>query len=1139
MKIHEYNEMMAYLTRPAVNRVGFAQGSGGGASSAYLNTVKKATEKKYKDFVKAFKKKNKRAPSQFEIRTQIAGGGDWESIHKYLEEGKDFLTKSDSMKLTQGAKTLIEDMPKGMSQWMKSNNIEVDWTDINNQERARLKKRFANRNNPYFKKLDQRNKFESYIDDLIKKGEPGSFDKSLPQLIKDSGSNVSIDVGQDVVGDKDFFLKRSKKEKVFPKLEKRAIELLNEGLSAPEVTQTLADEGVIKIDSKHKKRTFTHYYNKLLKDKKLNVSKIAETIPGFQIPKAERDMVHNAILDYMKKNPDVDSATDIAKAVTVGINRKISGAFVENSLERAGLNPNELFKNKAQKIFDDVKVLDKVIKSNQKLLKDPNVSFAEKNRQFVRLYANATGKSMAEASGEFITRLRKLGQLYTKQPQRFATELYNKIKTPLDYINSDFQKNFVGLTDAAGNLGVVDKAKLLGLPKSEIKLLSELSGAVSKLGAVKMAGDHTDIDSLMKNFPNYRKNYTRIEFITDKLNDYKGKYYDNKVLSLFRAAKKGQTHTIIDGKKVPIAEALNNLQSDFFKKTGHRLGGFELSATGEISIKPQTIRIPDLKHPINTKLRETLKGLETYKVPGGKPTKITNLFDRAMMNANTLTERKNVLKKYQGTSELANSRYIKALGSIPRFGKLVEPLIAGTIGAVGISTLASAADGTEAGSILPEAAAGAGAAGAYTARKPIWKGIKAAGRVAGKTLAPLVVPLEAGFVLSDLKSGASTPEALANIVLAGGLVTAKEKRDYIIDKYGKDVYSQLQAYKTGEDYMDMPQELPDDFKAIQAEADQYVLDLRQQRAAEFERKSNLPKPEISPWQAAEGGRVGFDAGGIGDSNRSKIKRLADTFAKWKYGTPLSKLTDKKRFEMEDLAIKKLGLTLEDLGITKFNEGGRVGFKDGSPKSPGRRAFLKGITALAALPIVGKYFKLGKVLEKAQPYLGPTVEKIKGMPEWFPGLVKKLWNEGEDVTKQVAYKERQVVKRGTLEGGDDVDMIYDMDTGDVSIQVTTKTGKYETKSGAYNKEYELDYVKGQADETTKGKKPPDEFSFKEIEGRMDQQATDVDWDVKYTTVDDAMTDLTELEAFAKDKTTKQIHKKKGTKPKDVFPDYDPY
>jgi len=407
-------------------------------------------------------------------------------------------------------------------------------------------------------------------------------------------------------------------------------------------------------------------------------------------------------------------------------------------------------------------------------------------------------------------------------------------------------------------------------------------------------------------------------------------------------------------------------------------------------------------------------------------------------------------------------------------GKVTAASVAAfmTVNAISPQEALAGTGAEEAGSILPEAAAGAGAAGAYAARKPIWKGIKAAGRVAGKTLAPLAVPLEAGFVLSDLKSGASTPEALANIVLAGGLVTAKEKRDYIIDKYGKDVYSQLQAYKTGEDYMDMPQELPDDFKAIQAEADQYVLDLRQQRAAEFERKSNLPKPEISPWQAAEGGRVGF--------------------------------------------------------------------KDGSPKSPGRRAFIKGITALAALPLVGKYFKLGKVLQSAKPYLGPTVEKIKGMPEWFPSLVKKLWNEGEDVTKTVAYKERQVVKRGTLEGGDDVDMIYDMDTGDVSINVTPKKGKYETSSGAYNKEYSLDYKKGEVIEEGKyaGKTAPDEFGVTELEGRMTPDAADIDWDANYTTVDDAMSDLTELEGFAKSKSTKQIHKKKGTKPKDVFPDYDP-
>ena len=221
-----------------------------------------------------------------------------------------------------------------------------------------------------------------------------------------------------------------------------------------------------------------------------------------------------------------------------------------------------------------------------------------------------------------------------------------------------------------------------------------------------------------------------------------------------------------------------------------------------------------------------------------------------------------------------------------------------------------------------------------------------------------------------------------------------------------------------------------------------------------------------------------------------------------------------------------------------NQGGRVGFDKGTkPKNLGRSTFLKGITALAALPFVGRYFKLGKVLERASTYTGPAIEKIKGMPEWFPGLVKKLWNEGDDVTKTAATGERQIVMRGELEGGDEVDLIYQMDTGDVRIDVTPGKGKYETTSGAYNKEYELYYQKGIADEGTKGK-PVDEFSVSEVEVRSDPNAMDIDWEGKITDVDDAMSDLTELEAFAKNKTTTQIHKKKGTKKKDVFPDYDP-
>ena len=246
-------------------------------------------------------------------------------------------------------------------------------------------------------------------------------------------------------------------------------------------------------------------------------------------------------------------------------------------------------------------------------------------------------------------------------------------------------------------------------------------------------------------------------------------------------------------------------------------------------------------------------------------------------------------------------------------------------------------------------------------------------------------------------------------------------------------------------------------------------------------------------------------------------------------------------------------------ILGMAEGGRVGFDEGSkPKSPSRRAFLKGITALAALPIVGKYFKIGKVLEKAQPYLGPTVEKIKGMPEWFPGLVKKLWNEGEDVTKTYGYENRLIVKKGTLEGGDEVNLYYHMDSGDVTIDVAGpkpvppgdvgKGGKQaesfrpfpygETSSGSYNQPYALRYKVGQMDETTKGKKPPDEFTVDETEmTRSGPEPDDVDWYANETNVDDAISDLTELEAFAKNKTIKQIHKKKGTKPKNIFPEWE--
>ena len=122
------------------------------------------------------------------------------------------------------------------------------------------------------------------------------------------------------------------------------------------------------------------------------------------------------------------------------------------------------------------------------------------------------------------------------------------------------------------------------------------------------------------------------------------------------------------------------------------------------------------------------------------------------------------------------------------------------------------------------------------------------------------------------------------------------------------------------------------------------------------------------------------------------------------------------------------------------------------------------------------------------------------------------------------------------------MYYDLNTGNVRVEVTpakTKTGYgYETESGAYHKGYGAEVKKGEDvvdKKTGKATKTEDEFSVVEEEHVGGPE--DVDFDIKETTVDEALSDLTEMEAFAKNKTTKQIHKKKGTKKKEVWPEFD--
>jgi hypothetical protein len=69
----------------------------------------------------------------------------------------------------------------------------------------------------------------------------------------------------------------------------------------------------------------------------------------------------------------------------------------------------------------------------------------------------------------------------------------------------------------------------------------------------------------------------------------------------------------------------------------------------------------------------------------------------------------------------------------------------------------------------------------------------------------------------------------------------------------------------------------------------------------------------------------------------------------------------------------------------YANGGRIGFADG-PEDPSKRKFMKIMGGLASLPIVGRFFDVAQVAEKAAP---AVIETFKNAPPHFVGLVNKI------------------------------------------------------------------------------------------------------------------------------------------------------
>jgi hypothetical protein len=200
-----------------------------------------------------------------------------------------------------------------------------------------------------------------------------------------------------------------------------------------------------------------------------------------------------------------------------------------------------------------------------------------------------------------------------------------------------------------------------------------------------------------------------------------------------------------------------------------------------------------------------------------------------------------------------------------------------------------------------------------------------------------------------------------------------------------------------------------------------------------------------------------------------------------------------------------------INFKKSLSGGRFGFKDGSkPKSPGRRTFMKTIAGLASLPFVGKLFKPAAKVAEAGPAIA---EGVKLGFDKFMMLVDKIKRLGRK-TDRVTQTEREEGFIYTGKDGSQYELVEDLATGDVRI-TKDKPGVAVYNRGGDDVEG-IDVIddrstfylkRNRADETTKGKKPRDEYD--EVRELPDEDGTFTDIDeVSDNTVNEVLEELGE-------------------------------
>ena len=271
--------------------------------------------------------------------------------------------------------------------------------------------------------------------------------------------------------------------------------------------------------------------------------------------------------------------------------------------------------------------------------------------------------------------------------------------------------------------------------------------------------------------------------------------------------------------------------------------------------------------------------------------------------------------------------------------------------------------------------------------------------------------------------------------------------------------------------------------------------------------------KIDPPKKAEGGRIGFSGGGAGyagdqteqsqpggQKDMPRNTGFQPIFPMPQKNIPGSGGIKELRQFLQAVGAPELGMGYNfpvgqsgilGVGVAPSGNvgaqlkiplsGGRFGFKDGSkPKSPGRRTFIKTMAGLASLPFVGKLFKPAAKVAEAGPAIA---EGVKLGFDKFMMLVDKIKRLGRK-TDRVTQKEREVGYTYQGKDGSEYELVEDLTTGDVRITKDKPGGMtVGDKSLDVIEDRSTFYLKrNQADETTKGKKPRDEYDeVKEIPG----------------------------------------------------------